>query len=218
MTHTEDPRPLGDGLYADYAWPVESSTPFEPFSAPAESAFVDVFEQRRSTRTLSPAPLELTVGALLFALMPRFWKEGDALRRSRRPTLSAGALHPISVLLFNDSAVFRVNADSCMLEKLIFATEARDAWISKCQRVLPGANGAFLTFVADMARPASAYAHCETRVWRDAGATLQAIALVAALFGLGFCPLGVLGHEVVSALPLGEQLLAVGAAAIGFPG
>lgn len=217
MTHTEDPRPLGDGPYSDYAWPVESSTPFAPFRAPAGSAFVDVFEQRRSTRILSLAPLELTVGALLFALMPRFWKEGDVLRRSRRPTLSAGALHPISVLLFNNSAVFRVNADLCMLEKLTFATEARDAWISKCQRVLPGANGAFLTLVADMARPASAYAHCETLVWRDAGATLQTLALVAALFGLGFCPLGVLGNEVVSALPSGKQLLAVGAAAIGLP-
>ncbi|WP_123863478.1 hypothetical protein [Burkholderia plantarii] len=104
-----------------------------------------------------------------------------------------------------------------MLEKLTFAPEARDAWIDKCQRVLPGSNGALLTFVADMARPASAYAHCETLVWRDAGAMLQTLALVATLFGLSFCPLGLLGSEVVSALPLSEQLLAVGAAAIGLP-
>ena len=218
MTRTEDPQPLGDdGPYSDYAWPVESSTQFEPLIAPAARAFVDVFEQRRSTRSLSPAPLELTVGALLFALTPRFWKDGDALRRSRRPALSAGALHPISVLLFNESAVFRVNADSCILEKLTFATEVRDAWIRNCQRVLPEANGEFLTLVADMTRPMSAYAHSETLVWRDAGATLQTLALVAQLFGLGFCPLGILGNEVVSALPSGAQLLAVGAAAIGLP-
>ncbi|WP_124471627.1 nitroreductase family protein [Burkholderia ubonensis] len=217
MTRIEDPQPLDDGPYLDYAWPVESSTPFEPFSAPARRTFVDVFEKRRSTRTLSPAPLELTVGALLFALTPRFWKEGDALRRSRRPALSAGAIHPISVLLFDKSAVFRVNADSCMLEKLTFPPEVRDAWVSKCQQVLPSANGVLLTLVADMARPMSAYAHCETLVWRDAGATLQTLALVAELFGLGFCPLGILGNEVISALPSGEQLLAVGAAAIGLP-
>ncbi|RKP46980.1 hypothetical protein D7S89_16685 [Trinickia fusca] len=121
------------------------------------------------------------------------------------------------MLLFNESAVFRVNADSCMLEKLSFSAEARDAWISKCQRILPSASGAFLTLVADMARPMSAYAHGETLVWRDAGATLQTLALVAELFGLGFCPLGLLGNEVVSALPSAEQLLAVGAAAIGLP-
>jgi hypothetical protein len=217
LIRTEDPQPLGDGPYAEYAWPVESSALFEVFSAPLGRTFVDVFERRRSTRALSRAPLALTVGALLFALTPRFWKEGDALRRSRRPALSAGALHPISVLLFDDLAVFRLNADSCMLEKLAFSTEARDAWISKCQRVLPAANGTFLTLVADMARPMSAYAHGETLVWRDAGAALQTLALVAELFGLGFCPLGILGNEVVSALPSGKQLLAVGAAVIGLP-
>lgn len=217
LSRTEDPQPLDDGPYSDYAWPVVSSTQFEPFSAPIKRAFVDVFEQRRSARTLSPAPLELTVGALLFALTPRFWKEGDALRRSRRPALSAGALHPISVLLFNDLGVHRVNADSCMLEKLAFATEARDAWVSKCQQILPNANGAFLTLVADMARPMRAYAYSETLVWRDAGATLQTLALVAELFGLGFCPLGILGNEVTSSLSSGGQLLAVGAAAIGLP-
>ncbi|MDT6997669.1 hypothetical protein [Burkholderia cenocepacia] len=217
MIHIEDPQPLGDGPYSDYVWPVESSISVEPFSAPAGRTFIDVFEKRRSTRALSRAPRALTVGALLFALTPRFWKEGDALRRSRRPTLSSGALHPISMLLFDESAVFRINAESCMLEKLTFPMEVRDAWVRKCQQVLPDANGAFLTLVADMARPMSAYAHSETLAWRDAGATLQTLALVAELFGLGFCPLGILGAEVVSALPAGKQLLAVGAAAIGLP-
>ena len=218
MTRTEDPQPIDNGPYADYAWPVESSKLFEPFRAPSARAFVDVFEQRRSSRNLSPASLELVVGALLFALTPRFWKEGDSLRRSRRPALSAGALHPISVLLFDNLGVFRLNADSCMLEKLIFSTEASNAWVAKCQRVVPAANGTFLVLVADMARPMSAYVHSETLVWRDAGAMLQVLALVAELFGLGFCPLGVLGNEVVSALSAGHQLLAVGAAAIGLPG
>lgn len=217
LRRTEDPKPLGDSPCADFSWPVESTTPFSPFSPPSDRAFVDVFEQRRSTRKLAPAPLELTVGALLFALAPRFWKDGDPLRRSRRPALSAGALHPITVLLFHDQAVLRLNADSCSLEKITFSAKARGAWISECRRVLPDANGTFLTLVADMARPGSAYAHSETLVWRDAGAMLQTIALAAELFGLGFCPLGILGNEVVSALPSGEQLLAVGGAAIGLP-
>lgn len=53
----------------------------------------------------------------------------------------------------------------------------------------------------------SAYADSETLVWRDAGAMLQTLALVAELFGLGFCPLGILGSEVVSALPSGGSFL-----------
>ncbi|MGT0195024.1 hypothetical protein ACVHYJ_23750 [Burkholderia pyrrocinia] len=160
--------------------------------------------------------MDLVVGALLYALMPRFFQNGDALRRSRRPTLSAGALHPISVLLFDDSRVYRVNAENRLLETLTFPNEIRNTWTAKCRLVLPNANGMFLALVADMARPQRAYAHCETLVWRDAGALLQTLALVAELFGLGFCPLGILGGEITSTLPSGDQLLAVGAAAIGW--
>lgn len=41
----------------------------------------------------------------------------------------------------------------------------------KARSLLPGTNGAFLTLVADMARPMSAYAHSETLAWRDASDT-----------------------------------------------
>lgn len=214
MSLTEDPTPLSDSAFLEYTWPVVSSEPFEASEAPTKT-FADVIEGRRSTRVLSSAQLELTVGALLFALRPRFRKEADLLQRSRRLSLSAGALHPISILMFHDGFVFRLNADASALELLTFSDEAHVAWTNKCQRVLPEANGTFLTLVADMARPNTAYANSESLVWRDAGAMLQTIALVAELFGLGFCPLGILGNEVVAALPSSSQLLAVGAAAIG---
>lgn len=215
MSLTEDPTPLGDQAFLEYTWPVLSSMFFKVSEAPPAKTFAAVFEYRRSNRVLSPAPLEHTVGALLFALRPRFRKEGDSLRRSRRPSLSAGALHPITILLFQERAVFRLNAESSTLERLQFSEEVYFAWVSKCQRVFPQATGTFLLLVADMARPSSAYANSESLVWRDTGALLQTIALVAELFGLGFCPLGILGHEVVTELQSDGQLLAVGAAVIG---
>lgn len=217
MNLIKDPIPLGDRPFKDYAWPVENSRQFQPSSPPQKTSFVEVFENRRSTRALELAPLDQIVGALLFALAPRYWKEGDSLRRSRRPALSGGALHPISVLLFADSAVFRLNADLFALEKLAFPAQARDAWLQKCKTLLPTAGGTFIALVADLTRPLSAYANVESVVWRDAGAMLQTLALAAELFGLGFCPLGILGSEVVSALPASEQLLAVGAAVLGSP-
>ena len=215
MSHTEDPTPIGDGAFLEYKWPVVSSEVFAVSEVPPTRTFADVIERRRSSRVLAPASLEQTVGALLFALRPRFWKEGDSLRRSRRPSLSAGALHPITVLLFHEGETFRLNAESSTLERLQFSDEAYAAWVSKCQRLLPEANGTFLALVADMARPSSAYANIESILWRDAGAMLQTMALVSELFGLGFCPLGILGHEVVTELHAEGQLLAVGAAAIG---
>jgi hypothetical protein len=150
-----------------------------------------------------------------FALTPRFWQEGDALRGSRRPALSAGALHPISVVLFADLTVYRVNVESCTLDKLTFSEEAHGAWLGRCRYLLPKADGAFIVLIADMGKSTAAYENSESLVLRDAGAMLQTIALASEWFGLGFCPLGILGNEVVAALPSSEQLLAVGAAAIG---
>lgn len=217
MLHTEDPQPREGGQFTEYVWPVVESRPYNVVKDPPQKIFVEVFEGRRSTRSLEPAKLELTINALHFALAPRFWKVGDELRRSRRPSLSAGALHAISVLLVHDSSLFRLNAQTCMLEELAISHQTCDAWTSRCQRLLPAANGTWLIFVADMARPISAYAHSETLVWRDAGAMLQTLGLAAELFGLGFCPLGILGSEITSALPSGGNLLALGAAVLGMP-
>jgi len=164
---------------------------------------------------LTSAPLKALVDVLRLALVPRFWKDGDPLRRSRRPALSAGALHPISVLLFAGVGVYRVNADESLLEELHVPPKLHASWVSKCKQLLPAADGAFIVLIADMARPTAAYEHVESLVWRDAGALLQTLALAAELYGLGFCPLGILGNEVVDGLPRANQLLAVGAAVIG---
>lgn len=214
---TDDPVPVGERNYSEYAWPVVGSVEFEPFRAPVGRTFVDVFENRRTVRQLTVAPKELVVGTLLYATMARAWKMQDTLGRSRRPAMSAGALHPISILVFDDTGTYRLNTESCSLDELGFPGDARSAWLAKCSSVLPGACGTLLVLVADLARPMSAYMHCETLVWRDAGAVLQTIGLTAELFGLGFCPLGILGNEVVSALPTPEYLLPVGTAAIGWP-
>lgn len=212
-----DPEPKKEKAYSAYNWPVLSTKFAERREPSVLRGFVEVAEQRRSKRVLTPASHDVVVGALLFALQPRFRKEGDALNRTRGLSLSAGALHPISVLLFDRDAVFRVNAEALTLDRLKFSESSCTAWLMKCRQVLPQADGTFMVLVADMARPQSAYENSESLVWRDAGAMLQTMSLVSELFGLGFCPLGMLGNEVVSALPRNENLLAVGAAVIGLP-
>ncbi|WP_186079065.1 nitroreductase family protein [Burkholderia gladioli] len=212
---TEDPSPLGDGRFEAYKWPVVLTVPFEHHQLPAERSFLDVFESRRSMRALQPAPLAVILDALRLALVPRFWKTGDPLLRSRRPSLSAGALHPISILIFADDKTYRVNVEDSTLDELHVSEEASECFLHKCRQVLPSADGAFLILVADKARPNAAYDHPDSLIWRDAGALLQTLALAAESYELGFCPLGTLGGEVVSALPSADQLMAVGVATIG---
>ncbi len=212
---TEDPSPLGDGPFAAYKWPVVRTVPFGHHRLPAERTFFDVFESRRSIRALKPAPLAAILDALRLALVPRFWKTEDPLLRSRRPSLSAGALHPISILIFAEDKTYRVNVEDSTLDEVRVCGEATERFLHKCRQVVPAADGAFLVFVADKARPNVAYDHPDSLIWRDAGALLQTLALAAESYELGFCPLGILGGEVVRGLPTADQLMAVGVATIG---
>jgi hypothetical protein len=85
-----------------------------------------------------------------------------------------------------------------------------------CADLLPDARGTALVLIADQLRVGPLYDNFATLIWRDAGALLQTLALVACAYRLGFCPLGIVGNQVVSALSLSpEHALAVGCAMIG---
>lgn len=66
------------------------------------------------------------------------------------------------------------------------------------------AMGTTLQFAADIERAEAAYEHSGTLVWRDAGALLVVIALIADALGLAATPLGRIGGTVVRAAGLLE--------------
>ena len=83
--------------------------------------------------------------------------------------------------------------------------------------IVPHARGTAVVLLADAARVAAAYDNPQSLLWRDAGALLQTLFLAATAFRLAFCPLGILGHEVVQALGLKKRITAAGVAMIGRP-
>jgi hypothetical protein len=79
----------------------------------------------------------------------------------------------------------------------------------------PDADGTFLVLVADVSRTDAAYESAVSLVWRDAGALLATLHLTATAMALGFCFLGLLGHDIVASISDAPTLLAVGAAVVG---
>ncbi len=221
MPRTEDPLPRETaGPVHEFEWPVTQRWPIEVLRDPPVRSFESVFEGRRSVRAMTVAPLDEIIGALMFATKPRFSKMSDPLGRTRRPSLSAGALHPLSILLTpggSDSRLLRVNSDNATIEELPIALADIDCWLRRCAELLPLAKGSSIALVADCTRTAAAYSHYESLVWRDAGALLQTLALVCEAYGLAFCPLGLLGREIVDGFHAGSRLIAAGAAMIGKP-
>jgi hypothetical protein len=201
-------------------WPKRSQLRCPHIIPPPPASFASVLEARRSNRTLRPAPIREIVNALAFATRPRFVLDGDCYLRSRRPTPSAGAIHPIEIVIADwrgSDRLMRYNALDHSIEILrITHPEKVREFADLCANLLPDAHGTALVLIADQHRTQSLYNNFSSLIWRDAGALLEVLALVATAYRLRFCPLGILGGHVVDALALClEQAIGVGCAIIG---
>jgi hypothetical protein len=115
--------------------------------------------------------------------------------------------------------MMRYDAWAHQLETLNVQNEgALRGFIDKCRQVLPNAPAAALVFLGSLPIVATAYEQPISLLWRDAGALQQTFALTAAVYRLAFCPLGILGNEIVEAAGINKQTIqAVGVAMIGRP-
>ena len=215
----ENPRPLAvpNLDLPGTKWPVTRVLDCGDIVAPLEQSFVGTLEARRSRRVMSRAPLREVVNAIAFGVRPRETIEGDTFGRSLRPSPSAGAIHPVDVLLVHGSSrVFRYAPLAHQLQVLRVSRPGDlDAFLQDCQQILPEASGTAIVLVGEMNRVAAVYKRPESLLWRDAGVLLQTLALVATAYRLAFCPVGILGTPIVRAVGLSEQISGVGVALIG---
>ena len=215
----ENPRPRArlDLEVPRAKWPVTRVLNCGDIVSPLEQSFVATLEARRSHRVMSRAPLREVVNAIAFGVRPRGTIDGDALGRSLRPSPSAGAIHPVDVLLVHGSSrIFRYAPREHQLQVLRVLTRRHlEAFIEDCHQIVPEASGTVIVLVGEMSRVAAMYKRPESLLWRDAGVLLQTLALVATAYRLAFCPLGILGMPVVRAIGLSEQISGVGVALIG---
>jgi len=219
-----DPQPKASpGALDQIVWPVRSWRRCPAVVPPPDGSMIGLMESRRSGRTIGPAPLREVLNAIAFCTRPRFVLENDPYHRTRRLSPSAGAVHAVDVLIVDQCRsvprIWRYDPLSHSLETLRIAeSSAVQRFSILTQELLPDSRPTALVFVGDVHRIEGLYDHAHSLLWRDAGALLQTLALVAAAYRLAFCPLGILGGEVVDALMLDrESALPVGCAAIGRP-
>lgn len=188
---------------------------------PCDESFGSVLESRRSERSIVAAPLREVVNAVAFATRPRFFLGGDTSDRSRRPTVSSGALHPVECVVVDwrgATRVMRYAPHEHRLELLI-QRDPRSvrALVRFCREIVPMAGSTAIVMIGDAARLAAAYDNSASLLWRDAGALLQTLSLVSTAYRMAFCPLGLLGREIVDALGIGDQAVPLGTGLLGRP-
>lgn len=135
-----------------------------------------------------------------------------------RAAPSSGGIHPIQLFVRNRGSDEVQLYDPVAHVLLSIAATRRESLLvldGQVSAAAPRALGATLIFIADVNRTAAAYENADSLVWRDAGAFMMVLQLVAEYLELAFCPIGVLGTALMDALALPTGWVAAGTCVVG---
>ncbi|UQI31964.1 nitroreductase family protein [Pseudomonas bijieensis] len=135
----------------------------------------------------------------------------------RRPAPSAGAIHPIHLLLQlpSDPRWWRYEPKHHLLIEVLEAEVKLEGLSTQSQHVLSSEYAVRLLLAAEIAKVSSKYHNACSLVWRDAGVLIGIMSLTAQALSLSFCPLGITGEPWVRQLDVRDQLAGVGVALLG---
>lgn len=221
MTHIDEPRPRDVALsWKPIEWPVRRTFAKRPSLPPPSARFSDVIGGRRSQRRIARPSIGQVLEVLQLSSQLQDGWNFQGFDRYHAPSVSAGGLHGIDVVLgapVGRARLFRYDRQSDSLDALNLADarQLTEVWclVREC---LPDAQPVIVCLIADQSRYGAAYEHSESLIWRDSGALLQVIAMAAYALGFAACVLGPHGKQVVRALELESQrMVACGLIAIG---
>jgi hypothetical protein len=155
----------------------------------------------------------------LFSLTCRIALTGPCtlgFAQSQRPAPSAGAIHPIHVVVHlpGHTHLHRYDPYGHGLRALTCAVDPRQLR-NEMNSVVAAPNAVLLMFVAEPAMTAAKYEAACSLVWRDAGILQGYFSLAAEALTLNFVPLGPTGDPWASLLVEEPGLVGVGAALVG---
>lgn len=190
------------------------------FEFSSKKTFDDVFENRRTCRTISEVSLCETRAFVSHVFAPRHIGKGRLEGLMRKTMASAGALHPIDVLIVDgpdvdDPILFSDRHKKFLTVPILQESGFRSA-VVEAASILPNASGHLVLFVGDKRRVSKAYKAPETLLWRDGGAATQACSMAAFALDYGFCPIGHSGTAILSAIgPPHRDFVALGLGLFG---
>lgn len=182
--------------------------------ARADEGIGPLLRQRRSVRDLRPCTLA-DLSTLLFngARVLDEWRDHQGINVSHRPHPSAGGRHPLLILALVSNVdglapgAWAFDPSRCVLTDAGFDPDRIDDAFVAASNALGGLRPpALLLAVAEPERTLSRYPAGTAHLWRDAGALLTTLHLLAASLDLASCIVGtsgVLGHEEAAQVDLG---------------
>lgn len=208
------------GHYQPFTWPNGTFYALPKVKAIGDTGILNLLDHRRTRRTFN-ALSAAQLGQLLWrsARTQAIAESNYGFDLELRPAPSAGAIHPIHILthLPGTPNWSRYDSHRHGLVELAGSVEAFGGLVEQCHQILPTDQATRLLFVAEPGKTAAKYQHGESLIWRDAGALLAIMAVIAEALDYTFCPLGITGEPWAGRLASPGVLTGVGVALVGGP-
>lgn len=201
-------------------WAITSSFSIPPLQLKEAPALLETLARRRTRRECEPLALNDVLSLLQFAMQTREFGEGENAGRLRKMTVSAGALHPIEVLVVSgpetSEPIIYSDAHDAFGTVQFSSPDSALGQIEQLMAIAPKANGHLLLLVANLRHVSEAYEQPLSLLWRDGGAVLQTLSLLSAALGYAFVPLGPTGSSLLETITKPHNdYVAVGSGIIG---
>lgn len=183
--------------------------------------FFDALNARRSAVGSGMTPVGLS-SVLWHSTLLRSRGPGGrfGLPWESRSAPSAGGLHPIRILSLPVQSDAPAGIYDHYRHRVLLLTGIQTALAANASSVfeLTGSQcGVTLQFAADRSKLDACYENAASLLWRDAGALVSTICLVASALGLAAVPLGRTGTTILRAAGIGTPFIGVGGVHLGGP-
>jgi len=222
ITRLGNPRPRRRPLdKRDVSWPTRRVLPLIPpisSDAPACLRILGDRQTRRAFRVLTAKQLS---SFLWHAARTRIsYRDWNGRLFQSKPSPSAGGCHPHDLLIVRPSkqglAAFIYDSNAHSLGELRCQKRDLRHFAKQVAQVVPNQSGTIIWLVGQPQRTANLYWNPESLLWRDAGALIAVMAIVAEALNLSFCPVGITGDlPLLRLLRRRDRLYGFGGAIVG---
>lgn len=196
------PKPTEERV-TSFDYPIQHTVKLSQDIDPLSARFDEVITSRKSQRTFSGINLQQLSNILWYtAKVKQTFVQENGYILTHRGTPSAGARHPIDMLiinrtLLNSNLPHYYNPFEHTLNMLDLSAQPVVDFIEHINAIISITNATIIWFVAHPERTEAKYENPETLIWRDAGALINSIQLTCAASNVNCCSIGSLGEPFI---------------------
>lgn len=203
----KNPQPKAtEERVTSFDYPIQHTIKLSKNIDPIPTRFDEVIINRKSERTFSGINLHQLSNILWYtAKVKQAYVQDNGYILTHRGTPSAGARHPIDILIINQTLLdsnlpHYYNPIEHTLNRLDLPDLLIANFTEHINTIVNIANATIIWFAAYPERTAAKYENHESLIWRDAGALTNSIHLTCTALKLNSCLIGSLGEPYVSDL------------------